>query len=91
MKRKTMLEHLEQYQVDFITAKVKELKGYKEVCNFYNKKDTVGAFAKQLAAEMYDQKYDDELEPESILKPQKTEAKTVKRKKKVEELAEVED
>ena len=53
MKSKTS-EKLEKFQIDFIRNKVKELKSYNVVCEFYNQKDAVSAFAKREAAKLYD-------------------------------------
>jgi hypothetical protein len=83
---KTLASQLEQFQIDFITSKVKELGGYRQVCNFYNRKDLVGAFAKQVASTMYDVIEDDEPEATPAPKPREKKsekAEVVKKKRKI--------
>ena len=92
MKKKAQEEdkELAQFQVDFITKKVTELGGYKEVVGFYTNKDLVSSFAHKLARKVYNVKSDedDEEEIEEVKVPakkaKKSEAKTVKRKRKID-------
>lgn len=89
MSKKSLASQLEKFQIDFITNKVKELGGYKEACGFYSKKDVVCAFAKQVAAEIYDVIEDDEPSMEYAQKEvpapapkEKKKAEMVKKKRK---------
>ena len=44
---------LDQSQINYITNKVEELGDYTLVCRFYNLKDMVSGFARELAAEKF--------------------------------------